>query len=191
MPGRAEQWAETGVGALVLAAAAGFLIYALGHASGFGGSGGGYELTARFGEVGSLTPGADVRVAGVKVGSVSAIELDPKTFLARTRFLIQPQVKLPSDSTVKITSDGLLGGQHVVIAPGGAPDDLKPGAEFQNAQGAVDLFGLIGQVIRPQGGASQAGGSATGGTQGGAQAAGASSGAPAAAPASDPYPGGH
>ena len=175
MPGKAEQWAETGVGAVVLAAAAGFLVYALGHASGFGGSGG-YELTARFGDVGSLTPGADVRVAGVKVGSVAAIELDPKTFLARTRFLIQPQVKLPSDSTVKITSDGLLGGQHVVIAPGGASDDLKPGAEFQNAQGAVDLFGLIGQVIRPQGGG---------------QAAGASTSAPATAPTTDPYPGGH
>ena len=64
MPGRAEQWAEAGVGALVLAAAAGFLVYALGHASGFGGSGGGYELTARFGDVGSLTPGADVLVLG-------------------------------------------------------------------------------------------------------------------------------
>ncbi|MFV4709612.1 outer membrane lipid asymmetry maintenance protein MlaD, partial [Mycobacterium tuberculosis] len=61
---------------------------------------------------------------------------------------------------MKITSDGLLGGQHVVIAPGGAPDDMKPGAEFQNAQGAVDLFGLIGQVIRPQAGQTGAGGSA-------------------------------
>ncbi len=179
MAGRSEQWAETGVGAVVLAVAAGFLVYALGHASGFGGAGGGYELTARFGDVGALTPGADVRVAGVKVGSVAAIELDPKTFLARTRFLIQPQVKVPSDSTVKITSDGLLGGQHVVIAPGGASDDLKPGAEFQNAQGAVDLFGLIGQVIRPQG-------------NGGAAAPGTAP-APAAAPsaATDPYPGGH
>jgi phospholipid/cholesterol/gamma-HCH transport system substrate-binding protein len=183
MAPRGEQWAETGVGALVLAAAAGFLVYALGHASGLGGSGGGYELTARFGDVGSLTPGADVRVAGVKVGSVASIELDPKTFLARTRFLIQPQVKLPSDSTVKITSDGLLGGQHVVIAPGGAPDDLKPGAEFENAQGAVDLFGLIGQVIRPQAGGSQSGGG---------QAAGATRvGSASSGGATDPYPGGH
>jgi len=178
MAGPSEQWAETGMGALVLAAAAGFLVYALSHASGSGGSGRGYELTARFGDVGSLTPGADVRVAGVKVGSVSAIELDPKTFLARTRFLIEPQIKLPSDSTVKITSDGLLGGQHVVIAPGGAPDDLKPGAEFQNAQGAVDLFGLIGQVIRPQGGGTPDGGAKP------------SAGASAPGPVADPYPGG-
>ncbi len=194
MAGRGEQWAETGVGAVVLAAAAGFLVYALGHA-GFGRSGGGYELTARFGDVGSLAPGADVKVAGVKVGSVASIDLDPKSFLARARFLIQPQVKLPSDSTVKITSDSLLGGEHVVIAPGGAADDLKPGAEFANAQGAVDLFGLIGQMIRPQNGGGQTGASQTGSSQtgpaetGGGQAPGAP-GSSASGGATDPYPGG-
>ncbi len=175
MAGRGEQWAETGVGAVVLAAAAAFLIYAVGHANGVGGGAGGYDLVARFGDVGSLTAGADVRVAGVKVGSVSSIELDPKSYLAKAHFQIQPQIKVPSDSTVKITSDGLLGGQHVVIAPGGAPDDMKPGAEFQNVQGAVDLFGLIGQVIRPQGSAPAA----------------TTPAATPAAPAADPYPGGH
>jgi phospholipid/cholesterol/gamma-HCH transport system substrate-binding protein len=143
-----EQWAEAGVGALVLAAAAAFLIYALSNA-GEAGPRGGYPLTAKFGEAGALAPGADVRLAGVKIGSVSKIELDPKTFLAKTTLSIDPTVKLPSDSTVKITSDGILGGSHVSIAPGGAPDDMKPGAEFQNTQGAVDLFGLIGQAIRP------------------------------------------
>lgn len=176
MAGRGEQWAETGVGAVVLVAAGVFLAYALSNAGGIGKGSGGYELIARFGDVGSLTSGADVRVAGVKVGSVSGIELDPKTFLAKTHIQMQPQVKVPSDSTVKITSDGLLGGQHVVIAPGGAADDMKPGAEFQNAQGAVDLFGLIGQAIRPQSGQAPAPANATT--------------TPAPAPAADPYPGG-
>jgi len=175
MPGRAEQWAETAVGALVLVAAGGFLTYALSHTGGLGRAGGGYELIARFGDVGSLAPGADVRVAGVKVGSVAGIALDPKTYLAETRITIQSGVKLPSDSTIKITPDGLLGGEHLVVAPGGAPDNMKPGGEFQNAQGAVDLFGLIGQVIRPQGAAP---------------AAGSASPPPAPAPAADPYPGG-
>ncbi len=181
MAGRGEQWAETGVGAVVLVAAGVFLVYALGHAGGIGKGAGGYELTARFGDVGSLATGGDVRIAGVKVGQVTAIELDPKTYLARAHFMMQPEIKLPSDSTVKITSDGLLGGQHVVIAPGGAPDDMKPGSEFQNAQGAVDLFGLIGQVIRPQGGAAPASN-----TTAPAQTA---PNAPAAS--TDPYPGGH
>jgi phospholipid/cholesterol/gamma-HCH transport system substrate-binding protein len=66
------------------------------------------------------------------------------------RLSLDPTVKLPSDSTAKITSDGLLGGVHVAIAPGGAADNLKPGGEIENTQGAVDLFGLIGQVMRPQ-----------------------------------------
>ena len=144
-----QQWAETGLGAVVLLAAVGFLAYALAHAGGFGVAGG-YPLKARFGEVGSLAPGAAVTVAGVKVGSVSAVTLDPKTFLADASMTIDPDVKLPSDSTVKITQDSLLGGQHLSVEPGGAPDNLKPGATFQNTQGSVDLFGLIGSMLRPQ-----------------------------------------
>ena len=155
MAERSNQWAEAGVGAVVLAGAAAFLVYAVSHAD-FGGVRGGYPLFARFGSVGGLTPGADVRLAGVKVGSVSRIDLDPKTFLARTQIAMDSSVHVPADSTVKITQDSLLGGQHISIEPGGAPQDLKPGAEFDNVQGAVDLFGLIGQVIRPQGGAASA-----------------------------------
>ena len=149
----AQTWAETAVGAVVLGVAGLFLSYALGHVVADN-LGGGYELSARFGSVGSLASGSDVRVAGVKVGQVTGVALDPKTFLAKATFRLNSGVKLPSDSTVKITTDGLLGGQYVSVQPGGASDDLKPGAEFQNVQGAVDLFGLIGQVLRPQPAAS-------------------------------------
>ena len=100
--------------------------------------------------MGALTPGAKVSVAGVKVGTVSRITLDPKTFLAVARLSIESKVRLPSDSTAKVTSDSLLGGAHIAIAPGGATDDLKPGGEIENTQGAVDLFSLIGGVLRPQ-----------------------------------------
>ncbi len=175
------QWLETGLGAVVLAAAASFLIYAL-SAGAIHSKAHGYDLTARFGQVGALAPGADVRVAGVKVGTVSTISLDPKTFMAVTRLTLDPTVKLPADSTAKITSDGLLGGSHIAVEPGGAPGDMKAGDEFQNTQGAVDLFGLIGQFIRP-----------TSPSASSAPAAGAASSAAAAA---DPYgvpatPGGH
>ena len=145
-----EQWAETGMGLVVLALAAGFLGYSL-TVGGVGHKPGGYDVTAKFGQVGSLTPGAAVSVAGVKVGTVSQITLDPKTFLAVARLTLDPTVKLPVDSTAKVTSDGLLGGVHVAIAPGGAVEDLKAGGEIDNTQGAVDLFGLIGSVMRPQG----------------------------------------
>ncbi len=142
-------WAETGVGAVVLVAAIGFLTYAL-SAGAIGRGGGGYEIKARFGQVGALAAGANVTVAGVKIGTVSRIVLDPKTYLAVVDLSLDPTIKLPADSTAKITSDSLLGGSHIAIAPGGAADDLKPGGEIQNTQGAVDLFGLIGQVMRPQ-----------------------------------------
>jgi phospholipid/cholesterol/gamma-HCH transport system substrate-binding protein len=144
-----EQWAETGTGIAVIAVAAGFLIYSL-SVGGVGKIRRGYDLTARFGEAGSLAPGSAVSVAGVKVGTVSKITLDPKTYMAVAHLSLDRTVKLPSDSTAKITSDSLLGGVHVAIAPGAAPDDLKPGGEIENTQGAVDLFGLIGQVMRPQ-----------------------------------------
>ena len=143
-----EQWAETGMGLVIIALAAAFLAYSL-SVGGVGRQRDGYELTAKFGEAGSLAPGASVSVAGVKVGTVSKITLDPKTYLAVAHLNLDSTVKLPADSTAKITSDSLLGGVHVAIAPGGALDDLKPGGEIENTQGAVDLFGLIGQVIRP------------------------------------------
>jgi len=167
-----EQWAETGVGAAVLLAAGLFLAYALSHAGGF--KTGGYELIAKFGQAGSLAPGAEVKVAGVKVGTVSKISLDPKTFQAETHMQINDGVKLPDDSTAKITSDSLLGGEHIAVEPGGSMADFKPGGQFQNVQGAVDLFGLIGQVIRPQ---------QSGAEQGASQPA-----TQPAAKAADPYP---
>ena len=145
---RGQQLAETGMGAIVLIAAAGFFAYAL-SAGGKGLQSSGYEVSAKFGQVGALEPGADVRVAGVKVGTVSSVQLDPKTYLAEAHLNLASSVKLPSDSTAKITSDSLLGGSHIAIEPGGASEDLKPGGEIQNTQGAVDLFSLIGQVIRP------------------------------------------
>jgi phospholipid/cholesterol/gamma-HCH transport system substrate-binding protein len=168
-----EQWAETGVGAVVLIAAASFLIYSL-NTVGVG-RGQGYEVSARFGQAGGLTPGAAVSVAGVKVGTVTGIALDPKTFVAVVRLDLDPSVKLPSDSTAKVTSDSLLGGAHVAIEPGGAADDLKPGGEFENTQGAVDLFGLVGQMLRPSGSSGDSsGGDAASAQPSGAKAAASS-----------------
>ena len=147
------QWAETGVGAVVIVAAGCFLAYSLT----VGGTvrPHGYEVRARFGQVGSLAPGAVVSVAGVKIGTVASIKLDPQTFLASTTLDLDPAVPLPSDSTAKIVSDGLLGGSHVVIEPGAARESLKSGGEIENTQGAVDLFSLIGQFLRPQSPASE------------------------------------
>jgi phospholipid/cholesterol/gamma-HCH transport system substrate-binding protein len=144
-----SRWTEIWVGAAVLAAGALFLAYALAHTSGFMGQAG-YALTAQFGDAGALAPGADVRVAGVKVGTVTSVTLDPKTYQAKATLQIDNTIQLPADSTVKITQDSLLGGEHLAVEPGGSLQNLKAGQAFQNTQGAVDLFGLIGQVLRPQ-----------------------------------------
>ena len=157
---RTQQLAETGMGAVVLVAAGAFFVYAL-SAGGKGLHTSGYDVSARFGQVGALEPGADVRVAGVKVGTVTSLKLDPKTYLAEAHLNLDSSVALPSDSTAKITSDSLLGGPHVAIEPGGAPDNLKSGSEIQNTQGAVDLFSLIGQFLRPQTPASSSAASAS------------------------------
>jgi phospholipid/cholesterol/gamma-HCH transport system substrate-binding protein len=133
----------------VLLAAGLFLAYALAHTGGLMGQAG-YSLTAQFGDAGALAPGADVRVAGVKVGTVTGVTLDPKTYQAKAALLIDKDIQLPEDSTVKITQDSLLGGEHLAVEPGGSLQNMKPGQAFQNTQGAVDLFGLIGQVLRPQ-----------------------------------------
>ncbi|MDB5450994.1 MAG: Mammalian cell entry related domain protein [Phenylobacterium sp.] len=143
-----SQLAEAAVGAVVLGIAAWFLIYSL-SIGGVGHQTDRYEVSARFGEVGSLAPGAAVRVAGVQIGAVSKVDLDPKTFLAKAHMELDRNVKLPADSTAKIASDGLLGGAHVVISPGSATENLKAGGEIENTQGAVDLFGLVGQMMRP------------------------------------------
>jgi len=147
-----EQWAEILMGLLVVVLASGVLVYSL-TVGGVGGQPGGYDVMAKFGQVGSLAPGAAVTVAGVEVGVVSEIRLESKTSPAVITLRLDPGVKLPSDSTAKINSDGRLGGVHVAIAPGGSTADIKPGGEIDNTQGAVDLFGLIGSVMRPQGGA--------------------------------------
>lgn len=136
------------MGILALGLAGAFLVYAL-VVGGGGMASGGYEVSAKFGEVGSLTPGAAVTVAGVKIGTVSKVSLEPDTYLARVGLVLDPEIRLPADSTAKITNDSLLGGVHVAIGAGGAPEDLKPGGEIENTQGAVDLLGLIGQVVRP------------------------------------------
>ena len=150
-----EQWAEIVLGLAVIAAAAAFLAYSL-SAGGPGRAPDGYDVTAKFGDAGSLAPGASVSVAGVKVGAVTDITLDPASYLAVAHLRIERKVKLPIDSTAKIASDSLLGGAHVVISPGGAAESLKPGSQIENTQGAVDLFGLIGQFLRPQNGAGAA-----------------------------------
>jgi phospholipid/cholesterol/gamma-HCH transport system substrate-binding protein len=133
------------VGALVLAIAAVFAWFAY-TATGLGGHGG-YELAAQFDRVGSLSTGSDVRVSGVKVGTVTALALDPKSFLADVRFSVERAVQIPDDSVAQITSEGLLGSQFLSISPGNSDKMLKAGERVTRTQAPVDLMQLLGKYI--------------------------------------------
>lgn len=148
-----ENMVEAVIGALVMALSIWFIIYAYNHTE-RGRSGGGYELVAIFPSVQGINIGSDVRISGVKVGTVVAQDLDHKSFQAKLKLSVANDVKLPTDTSAKIASDGLLGGSFIALSPGGADDDLKPGEQIEHTQGTVDLLGLIGQAVFKAGGKS-------------------------------------
>lgn len=137
-----ENTTEVLVGGAVLAAAIGFVIYA-GQATGFSRGSDGYPLTASFRSIEGVTVGTDVRLAGVKVGTVSGVSLNPQTYRADTTFNVSKGVEIPDDSAVVISSEGLLGGNFVEISPGGSPFYYGPGDEVLDTQGAVSLISLL------------------------------------------------
>lgn len=134
---------EVVTGAAVLAAAAGFLVYAAGFADIGSGRADAYTMTASFRSAEGISVGTDVRLAGVKVGTVTGLELDPATFRAQTTFTLPAELRLPEDTAILVSSEGLLGGNFLELLPGGSPFDLEPGTEIEDTQSAVSLVQLL------------------------------------------------
>ncbi|MEK9944932.1 MAG: outer membrane lipid asymmetry maintenance protein MlaD [Alphaproteobacteria bacterium] len=134
---------EALIGAVVLGVAAVFLVFAFSTTD--VGAVNGYEVTATFDRVDGVNAGADVRMSGIKIGTVTQLELDPQTFLARATLNIDSAVELPSDSSAEITTEGLLGGKYMAIVPGGAEDTIPNGGRIQFTQSSISLEGLIGR----------------------------------------------
>lgn len=107
----------------------------------------GYPLMAVFNKTGDLAVGADVRVSGIKVGSVTDQRLDLESFRAVIAMTIQADLKLPADSVATIASDGLLGGQYVRIQPGNAMEKLDSGATLAQTEDFQSLEDLVGDII--------------------------------------------
>ena len=137
--------AEVLTGALVLIVAVGFLAYAVAH-SGRSASGG-YELQAQFDHIDGLNVGGDVRIAGVKVGTVTSERIDPKTFTAFVTMTVRDGIDLPKDTAAAITSESLLGGKYISLSPGGDEATLKPGQTITITQSSVSLEELLGKFI--------------------------------------------
>jgi phospholipid/cholesterol/gamma-HCH transport system substrate-binding protein len=144
---------ETLLGAIVLIVAIGFLLFAYNTSQVE--RNGGYELIARFDKVDGLERGSDVRISGIKVGTVIEQSLDPETYRAEVRFSLREDIQLPADTSAAVVSNGLLGGKYLALVPGGDIEMLGPGGEVTLTQSAVNLEDLIGHMIFTQGSGEQ------------------------------------
>ena len=106
-----------------------------------------YEISAIFTEVSGLMTGADVRLSGIKIGSVTSQNLDVQTYDAVVLMQINNEIKIPADSSAKISSEGLLGGNYIAIEPGGSDEMLIAGDSIELTQGSIDLIGLLGNAV--------------------------------------------
>ncbi len=134
---------ETLLGAVVLAVAIGFVVFAYTRSSVATVSG--YEVTAKFNRVDGLTAGSDVRIGGIKIGTVVEQNLDPITFQAVLRMSIRDDIQLPTDTAAAVVSDGLLGGKFIDIQPGGEDALLADGDTILYTQSSLLLEDLIGR----------------------------------------------
>lgn len=139
---------ETVMGALVLVVAALFLFFA--YTTSQVSAVRGYQVMAKFSNAGGLKNGGDVRISGIKVGSITNEQLDPKTFQAIVQMSIDPSIKLSTDSVALITSSGLLGDNFISIEPGNEDDLIAAGGTITHTQAQMSLENLIGQVIYNQ-----------------------------------------
>jgi phospholipid/cholesterol/gamma-HCH transport system substrate-binding protein len=136
---------EVLTGAIVLLLAAGFLAFAVAHSGRSEATG--YKLHANFDHVDGLNPGADVRIAGVKVGSVLAMTIDPKTYLANVTMSVRDDIHLPKDTSAEVTSESLLGGKFLNLSPGGEATVIAPGGTITVTQSSISLEQLLGKFI--------------------------------------------
>ena len=136
---------ETVMGAVVLVVAALFLVFAYKTSQLRAVSG--YEVTADFQRIDGIRKGGDVRISGIKIGSVLSEKLDPTTFLATVRMSIDPSVKLPDDTVAEIVSAGLLGDKYLSLVPGGSDKTIPVGGKIRYTQASVSLEHMLGQMI--------------------------------------------
>ena len=140
---------ETLMGAVVIAIAGAFLVFVFNSTSMR--ATGGYDVVARFDRVDGLARGADVKVSGIKVGTVVEQKLDTERFLAIVRMNIDTAVRLPVDTVAQVSSEGLLGGSFVALVPGGEDKTIAPGGEILYTQSPVNLVQLLGKFMFGQG----------------------------------------
>ena len=136
---------ETVMGAIVLLTAVAFVSLAY-EAANIRGTDG-YELEAEFGATGGLSVGDDVRISGIKIGRISRQELDPVTYAARIVISLDERIRIPVDSSARITAASLLGGNYLELIPGADEDMMQPGEVIYDTRDPVSLTDLLGKAV--------------------------------------------
>ncbi len=136
---------ETVMGGVVLIVAIGFVTLAFQATE--SGKVYGYSVQVEFDDASGLTVGTDVRMAGVKIGTVASQKLDPQTYFAIVELTIDDSIRLPVDTSARIIPDGLLGGNFVALEPGGADENIPDGGSVRYAQGSINVVDLLGRFI--------------------------------------------
>lgn len=146
---------ETVMGAVVLAVAGSFFYFAYDKSNVKAIDG--YELSATFSNISGITPGSSVRIGGIKVGVVEALDLNPQTYQAVAKMRVQENVKLPKDSSAAVQSTGLIGEKFLAIEPGAEEENLKDGDTIAYTQPSVSIEEMIGKFVFSGGGADKGG----------------------------------
>ena len=133
------------MGALVLLVAVFFMSVAYEAADIKGNDG--YEIEAEFGATGGLSVGDDVRISGIKVGKITRQKLDPVTYAARIVMSVDERIRIPADSSARITAASLLGGNYLELMPGAEEDMLQPGDVIYDTRDPVSLTDLLGKAV--------------------------------------------
>lgn len=136
---------ETILGLLVVSVAVIFVVFAYNTAQVQAVKG--YEVSANFFRVGDLTPGSDVRISGIKVGTVIESRLDLETFDAIVTMSIADHIQLPDDTEAAIGSEGILGGKYVRLLPGGSTEAIPNGGMIRRTKDFRSLEDQVGEII--------------------------------------------
>ena len=136
---------ETVMGAVVALTAIVFVVFAL--QSGNATPADGYQINATYADAAGLADGTEVRLAGVKIGSVTGQSLDMDRLLVTVTFTLDPAIRLPEDTVARVVADGLLGGTAVTLDPGKSETLIPPGGELRDARASVNIVDMIGQTI--------------------------------------------
>jgi phospholipid/cholesterol/gamma-HCH transport system substrate-binding protein len=142
-----KNFVESIVGLLVLITAFCFLYYAYSTTMIISDSSAGYRLFAKFDRIDGLNVGSDVKISGIKVGKIISQDLDPKTFQAILQLNIVKDLKLPTDTSAEIVSNGLLGDKYVALVPGSENEFFIDKSTIEFTQSSVSLESLIGKFM--------------------------------------------